>query len=71
MNQNQSCKEQITSDFLKSKSIVSKSSIKSISNVSIASGIGVVKRGSTVSLPPQGLTRSNRFVYKIIIFILK
>lgn len=68
INQNQSFKDQITNECTKSKSNSTKSSIKSISSVSLGSGIGHVKRGSTVSLPPQGLTRSNRLVY--LIFIL-
>ncbi|XP_057319888.1 rho guanine nucleotide exchange factor 28 isoform X5 [Microplitis mediator] len=51
VHQNQACRDQASTECSKTKS--TKGAIKSISNVSIASSVGHVKRGSTASLPPS------------------
>ncbi|XP_053596914.1 rho guanine nucleotide exchange factor 18 isoform X3 [Microplitis demolitor] len=51
VHQNQACRDQAPTECSKTKS--TKGAIKSISNVSIASSVGHVKRGSTASLPPS------------------
>ncbi|CAG5093784.1 Similar to Akap13: A-kinase anchor protein 13 (Mus musculus), partial [Cotesia congregata] len=56
VHQNQSCRDQVSTECSKTKS--TKGAIKSISNVSIASSVGHVKRGSTASLPPTSSSGS-------------
>ena len=54
VHQNQ-CKDQLPADCTKQKHNSNKSSTKSTSNVSIVSGSGNTKRGSTASLPLPGV----------------
>ncbi|XP_063993193.1 rho guanine nucleotide exchange factor 28 isoform X2 [Diachasmimorpha longicaudata] len=60
VHQNQSCKDQMSSECVKSKNNSHKGSTKSMSSVSIVTSSGHVKRGSTVSLPPSSSTGTNR-----------
>ncbi|XP_034947082.1 rho guanine nucleotide exchange factor 28 isoform X2 [Chelonus insularis] len=62
VHQNQSCRDQISTDCSKIKNNSNKGATKSISSASIVSSSGHVKRGSTASLPPSSSSGSNQII---------